>query len=109
MSICKGCFQFCFRWQDCVSDTPVPGHCLPFTLLSCKESYCTLRTSVCEFVMFHIHLNKKPHLGVTEKTRKAFAIAHDTDAVGTWRQPPGMEANYPSNDPKLDSAYETTM
>ena len=76
MSIFKfGCFQFWFRWQDCVSDTPlVPGHGLPFILLSCSESYGTLRTSACEFVMFHIHLD----LGFTEKTRKAFTIAQDT-------------------------------
>ena len=63
-------FPFWFGLQDCVSDTPVPGHCLPVTLLPCMESYCTLGTPVCEFVMFHIHLliNKQTHMGFTEKT-----------------------------------------
>ena len=36
--ICNfGCFPFWFLSQDCVSDTLVPGHCLPFTLLSSRE------------------------------------------------------------------------
>ena len=106
MSICNfGCFPFWFRWLDCFSDTPVPGHCLSITLqVSCRESYCILRISVCEFVMFQIHSNKKTHLGFTEKTRKVFAIAQGTGSIRTWRQP-GMEANYPSNEPELDSVY----
>ena len=32
LSICNfGCFPFWFLWQDCISDTLVPDHCLPFT------------------------------------------------------------------------------
>ena len=46
VSVCNfDCFQVGFRWQDCVSDTPVSGNCFLFTLLSCTKSY--RRISVC--------------------------------------------------------------
>ena len=39
----------------------------------------------CEFVMFHIHLNKTKHRGFTEKTRKAFAIQKVAQDTGSNR------------------------
>ena len=102
LSICNfGCFPFWFLWQDCVSDTLVPDHCLPFTLLSCRESHCILRTSVCEFVMFHIHLNKQNHIWVLLKRRERHLRYHRTQALlehsvnQVWRQiTPAIIQNY---------------
>ena len=37
---------FGFEYETVVLITPVPGHCLAFTILSCRESYYPLRASV---------------------------------------------------------------